>query len=601
MSPNLGILLTALTDLDTSSFLKLVLPLLKVRFFGITGELVTVKSKQRSQRCGIYVRELYNSTVGDTAFVVEKDALDYITHARHFAGLDNLLFRYGRVLEPDLDEIINVQVVALDTDPLGSPRGLLVCPRGQIDKPYWIQVGIWQFQIASKLEFFLDFGVGESKARHSSITRWGIAMNKRVGKTQDIHSLIGTQKTHPNVMIDFTEEVPHLDCNGEFLHISAEDYLNTEVFGAIEAAPVVTTKGTTRASKKGTKASKKSKAPKIKAAQRPLPAKKSKAKKVKPVPVKKKLFPKQGINEPDSESDVDSDSDFKAPVDVFSSDDPSSSSDEESSSDDDIDNFKVAPSPSGVSRHRSSNNRSADNKYLVRMTDYQLERHDAIFDPNLFRGKWPSLSIEARADRVYHAERKRGVYEVTKTAVQSFLQGNMGSDPISYYMPYEKVPLSEKQCLPMEKWTVTVAPRKWAKTMKDLDGCFYVVNEMAHIYLRTDVANAVTVIYKKVNYWTDTNFPVHAVNAYRDLYCGALSGIVDAAVDGDTGMLSPMWLVNNVHPTLRYTFQPSPTVRTVWMMVAHGQLALILARTPRHPTHSRTPLRTVTTRIKEVA
>ena len=132
---------------------------------------------------------------------------------------------------------------------------------------------------------------------------------------------------------------------------------------------------------------------------------------------------------------------------------------------------------------------------------------------------------------------KRGVYETTKTAVQSFLQGNMGSDPISYYMPYDKVPLSEKQNLPMEKWTITVPPRRWVKTMKDLDGCFFVIKEMADIYLRTDVANAVTVLYKKVNYWCDTNFPVHAVNAYRDLYCGALAAVVDGAMDGDTGSI----------------------------------------------------------------
>ena len=61
------------------------------------------------------------------------------------------------------------------------------------------------------------------------------------------------------------------------------------------------------------------------------------------------------------------------------------------------------------------------------------------------------------------------------------------------------------------------------------------MNEMAHIYLRPDVANTVTIIYKKVNYWCDSNFPVHAVNAYRDLFCGALANVVNAAVDGDTG------------------------------------------------------------------
>ena len=98
--------------------------------WGITGEPVTVKTKSRSQRAGIYVRELYKNTVGETAFVVEKDGLEFVTHARHFADMDNLLFRYGRVIDVDLDQIINVQVVGLDLDSRDIPYGLLVNPRG---------------------------------------------------------------------------------------------------------------------------------------------------------------------------------------------------------------------------------------------------------------------------------------------------------------------------------------------------------------------------------------------------------------------------------------------------------------------------------------
>ena len=488
--------------------------------FGIVGEPVTVSSKRRSQRLGVYVRELFKKNIGDVAFMVEKDELEFVTKARHFADMDNILYRFGRVIDADMGDIINVQVVALDYDRLGVPRGILVCPRGSSGQEHWLQSNPWQFKASSKLEYFLDFGSGELKNRLANITRWGIAMTKRVGSVQDITSLLGTTKAHPKISIEFAIEVQHLDSDGESQAISAEDFLNTEIFGNAHPDPVQVPIPTVKAAAK--RVTRKKDAPKTKAAAPVVPAAVAR---MNVAPIEKTLFP-LGSESEDDQDDLDYD-----PTATGGDPPDGSSSDGEESDDDLVDGFKIVPPP--VSR--TAFKRAHESKYGVRMTEYQLERHNAIFKPTLYRGKWPTLSIEARADRVLRDEGKRGVYEATKTAVQSFLQGNMGSDPIAYYMPFDKVPLSEKQSLPMEKWTVTVEPRQWVLTMKDLDGCFYVMNEMAGIYLRSDVANAVTVVYKKVNYWQDTDFPIQAVNAYRDLYCGALAAIVDAAVDGDSG------------------------------------------------------------------
>ena len=458
--------------------------------------------------------------MGDVSYVMEKDALEYCTYLRHEANMDHLLFRFGRLVDPDLDEILYVQVVALDVDDDGNPESLLVCRRGCRGRDSWFNVPPDAFTIASKIEYILDFGVGEPEARHSSITRWGIQLKDRVGKVQDIDSLLGHQKSHPKVSIDFLEMLTFLSTTNEPLTICPEDYLNTYVFGDPPTAPTIVVK-----TGKATKTSK----PKIKVA-RSSKKKPSVEKKAAPAAkIKKTLFstpaPSTKVNS-ESEVESDHDSEYK----IGANNDPSDSSDPDSSDEDVVDKFKIKAAPA---RRKSKGN--SENKYGIRMTEYQEERCNAIFKPTLFRGKWPTLSIEARADRLHGAERKRGVYEVTKTAIQSFMQGNMGIDTISYYMPYDKVPLSEKQSLPMEKWTTTVAPRKWVRTMKELDSCFYVMNEMCSLYLRLDVAAAVTVVYKRVNYFADTNFPVHAVNAYRDLYCGALSGIVDSAVDGLKG------------------------------------------------------------------
>ena len=63
--------------------------------FGITGEPVSVKGKNRSQRPGVHVREIFNFSMGDVSYVMEKDALEYCTYLRHEANMDHLLFRFG--------------------------------------------------------------------------------------------------------------------------------------------------------------------------------------------------------------------------------------------------------------------------------------------------------------------------------------------------------------------------------------------------------------------------------------------------------------------------------------------------------------------------
>lgn len=468
--------------------------------FGIIGEPVSVKSKGKSQRPGVYVRELFQGSIGETAWVVNKSGLEFITAARHAADMDHLLYRHGRIIDPLSNEICYGQVAQLNFDGVGTPNGLYICPRGLQGSEHWLRSNPWDFQLASSLEFMLNYGAGEKDGRHQVITRWGLAMSNRIGTATTLKTLIGYQKGRPSVDINFKDEVIFLSADGSPKTCSADEFLANEVFHCPYPPVVVRTK------------TKKAKKP-IKVATIVKPAKKKAS-----VPVTKALLYS-------SESDSDTISQPLTPPANGDSDSEASSQAIED----------VTPTPEQLSS--TAARAVLENKYGIRMSAFQLERHNAIFKKDLFRGKWMTMTLEARADRIYRSEMKRGVYDTTKTAVQSFLQGNLGSDPISYYMPFDKVPLSEKQSLPMEKWTLTVPPRRWVKTMKELDGCFHVVNEMAHLYLRVDVANAVSVLYKKVNYWSDTNFPVHAVNAYRDLYCGALAAVVDAAMDGDEGSI----------------------------------------------------------------
>ena len=191
---------------------------------GIVGEPVSVKSKGKSQRSGVYVRELFEGVIGDIPYVVDKAGLEFITAARHAADMDNLLYRHGRLLDHDIDELFYGQVVELEFDSLGTPNGLFICPRGTQGKENWIQTNPWEFRSCSQLEYLLNYGAGEKESRHNLVTRWGLAINARVGKAKDLKTLIGSQKGRPSVLIDFKETVSFLSEDGDEKNISTDDY-----------------------------------------------------------------------------------------------------------------------------------------------------------------------------------------------------------------------------------------------------------------------------------------------------------------------------------------------------------------------------------------
>ena len=63
--------------------------------------------------------------------------------------------------------------------------------------------------------------------------------------------------------------------------------------------------------------------------------------------------------------------------------------------------------------------------------------------------------------------------------------------------------------------------------MKELSECLNILWEIAHEYYRYDVFMAIEANAKKAHIMHDLDLAIAGVNAYRDLYEGALSAIVD--------------------------------------------------------------------------
>ena len=170
---------------------------------------------------------------------------------------------------------------------------------------------------------------------------------------------------------------------------------------------------------------------------------------------------------------------------------------------------------------------TATNKFAIVVTRTRLQRHAAIINKDLVGGKLIAMAIKTRADTIFRMELKRSNYECNRASFQIWFFGNFGEDPISYFLPYEKVPNSATQAIPNEKWTTSVHLSRWIFSMNDLSKCLATISEIAHEYYRYDVYTAIEASAKKARIMHDLDLSMAGVNGYRDLYRGALSAIVD--------------------------------------------------------------------------
>ena len=475
--------------------------------YGIIGEPVTIApkgKKKKSQRGGFYVRELFENTIGSEAYKVERDNLEFITKIRHDSQLEGLLFRPARYLNI-VGELEYCQVVEVHLNDEGLPEGLTVMNRG--DEPSQGDDHILnpdQLKICSMNEYMLDYGAGLGKKKELRVNRTGVEFVENIESMTDILTLRGKSSVFLQVTCDMGEEITYLTEVGEWKQTTPEEYFETEVYEAEdpeeEPAPIPTGK------LKAVKVKKEKKA-KIKVA---VP-KKSK--------VTKTLFPEKDRDSESEDEDEDEDEDVLTG----------------------IDNFVITP--------RVKKSASTSSKFDIQVNELRRERHEAIMNQDLLDGKFRGMTIEARADRLYRMESKRGQYLNSKTLFQIWFFGNIGEDPIAYFAPFERVPTSEVQGIPNEKWTTSTPPDKWVKTMKELSECLAVLADICHQYYRYDVYTAVEAIARKAYRMSDMNLAMAGVNAYRDLYCNALAAVVDGAVEGLTGEKLLETALGEVHPS----------------------------------------------------
>ena len=466
--------------------------------YGIIGEPVTTRSKGRkkqSQRDGVYVREIFHDSVGSDAYVVNRDNLEFVTKSRHEAHLDNLVFRTGRKVNY-VGKIQYCQIVDTDSNVHGEPEGLIAINRG--DEPELVNryhVDSVDFKVCTLLEYILDYGSGEGKSKMKKVCQTGSLLDENILNETDLIGYQGKSKVNFTVSCDMGEELTYLSEEGEWKQTTPEEYLDSQVYDLVEEKPKPEIKK--RAVKKEDI---KVKIPKEK--------------------IKKVLF---------TETEVNSESEAEDPEDT-------------PEVNDEIDSFTVTPSPPKVAT-------VVGNKYGMLITGVRRERNSAIMNKSFSEGTWKNKTIEARAEKMYRMESKRGNYNNSRTAFQIWYFGNIGEDPLAYFMPYEKVPTTEVQSIPNGKWTISVEPEKWIKNMKQLSECIDVLCDIAHEYYRYDVYMAIAAIAKKAHTLNDMDLAMAGVNAYRDLYSGALAAIVDGAVDGFTGDVLLHIALGEVHPT----------------------------------------------------
>ena len=468
--------------------------------YGIIGERSTTRAKgkkKQSQQPAYLIREVFDDTIGDESFVVQKDNIEFVTKESHKMHLDNLLYRHGRMINY-VGVITYCQVIEVSKDLMGCPDGLLVLKRG--DEPgdeNYLNLDSIELKVCSLIEYMTNYGGGQPKTRQKKVNQTGALLVENLLTSTDLKGYQGKSKVFCTIDCDMGQELTFLTEVGEWKQTTPEEYLETEVFGLeepqVEEKPKIIKK----------KATLKVKIPSVK--------------------TQKTLFPETEVNSESGEEEEAEDQDTTL---------------------DPIDSFTVTSTlKSGQGKVATTTN-----KFAMQVTGIRRERHEALFNQELLGGKWKSTSIENRADKLFRAESKRGKYVNTRTSFQIWFFGNFGEDPISYFSPYEKVPTSEMQAIPNEKWTTSVPPTKWVTSMKQLSECLAVLSGIAHEYFRYDVFVAIEAVAKKSHLMYDMDLAMAGVNAYRDLYAGALSAIVDGAVDGYKGEHLLQVALAEMHP-----------------------------------------------------
>ena len=475
--------------------------------FGIVGGPASVvsKSKQKSsQREGVYVRELYGNSMGSEEFIADRNRLEFVSESRHKAQLDQLRYRAGRIISDEgLVQYVQVtETYGINPD---EPTDLIVVLRGEDPDVDSFEITPSELTRCSMVEYVLNYGGGEPLSSLSKINKSGCLLEERITCETDLIRQRSNSKSYYTITCDMGQELTFLNQHGENEQTTPEEYMVSEVFDDVplepeaEKKPVAKIKVKQPIVKKETKSKIKVKVPKV------------------PKTKKKISFVEADMN---SESELD---------DEIDDDDA-----------DQVEPFVVVDPPSSSS--------SVNNKYSMQVNELGLQRHNALFNDQLLNGKWKSMSIEARAERLIRMESKRGKYETTKTAFLIWFFGNFGTDPIAYLLPYAKVPTSEKQCIPNGKWTTSVNPARWIMSMKDLSQCLDVLTGIARLYFKPDVYIAIEAISQKAYDWHDMDLAMAGVNAYRDLFQGALGAIVDGAVDGLKGNELLECGLHEVHP-----------------------------------------------------
>ena len=433
--------------------------------FGIIGGPASVVSKTKkksSQRQGVYVREIYHDAMGVDEFVVDRNRLEFVTKKRHVKQLDHLKYRTGRIVG-DNDTLLYVQVCEIQCDNDGVPQHLVVIQRGDDTvEDNKLAIDASRFHKCSPIEYMLNYGCGENKSREGKVNKTGRLLEGRISNSTDLKRQRGPSQTFFTIDCDMGSELPYLNEEGESEVTTPEEYLINEIYDDIivEVKPVAK--------------------PIKKVAIRMTTGKQAAVKKEPKIKVKvPKTRKKISFTETDnnSESEDEEDPEVEDPIDSFELSDP-------------VEKSKIS-----------------SNKYSMVVSELGFQRHNAIFNDQLFNGKWKTMSVEGRAERLYRMESKRGKYENTKTAFLTWFLGNFGTDPLAYLLPYAKVPTSAKQCIPNEKWTTSVAPTKWVTSMKDLSQCIHTLTDLARLYFRHDVYIAIEAITRKLTSGTTWTSP----------------------------------------------------------------------------------------------
>lgn len=474
--------------------------------YGILVHPTTVQSKGRKSRTSPEnawgARVLTGETATGPVICVKKSELEFATESRFDAEADSRLYRYGRIIKEEV--ILCVQVTGVHATPEG-PVTLLVTCRGQ--EPI---VSSWTIQSTTffritQAQYVVGFGHGEPKKRRTQFTRWGDYFDTMIGKTSDLKGLLKPKSATPVINPTGGEILNVLDPHGDDITIDVDEYVQDDILAVdhLEEDEFEHVEADSWESF-GTPKSRND-APNVNGPKSPTGNDKAL-----PAVARTLGFSGMSLNGGSSIGGLTQ----KQPQPM------------------------LKPTAEVYSKHG------------VNMNALQVVQHNAVLQPrNIDKGKWDLMSPDSRAEWILRQETNRGVYTVTKTSTMIIVLVTIGSDPLAYFIPIEKVPSLAKQALPNKKWSTVEEPTKWINTMEELVETLKVVAGIATRYFRPDVSEAFMSIYNKAHEWIDMNLPQRGVNAYRDLYSAAIGKAIEATVEGYEGYSITRMALMELHPT----------------------------------------------------